>query len=50
MPVYLPTMAIVTALSGLRTRSLMVCQRSSDGGVPVSMPNAASTSSSRPAA
>jgi len=41
MPVYLPTMAIVTAPSGFRTRSLMTCQLCSAGGILGSMPNAA---------
>ena len=33
MPVYLPTMAMVTAPSGLRTRSLMTFQLCSAGGI-----------------
>src|SRR4026207_1563480 len=43
-------MAMVTAPSGLRTRSLMTFQLCSAGGIFGAMPNAASTSSSRPAA
>jgi len=43
MPVYLPTMAMVTAPSGLRIRSLMTCQLCSAGGSFGAMPNAAST-------
>ncbi len=49
MPVYLPTMAIVTSPSVLRRRSVTAFQRVMFGLGAGSMPNAESTSRSRPA-